>query len=82
MRDMMEAIEQKTRVWVADQELLLASGISPDLNKPALQCWSEPVSDFLIGIIFLTIVVTASLISKKSVKKTEIYCIFYSIKGL
>ena len=44
MAHLQKCLELETKIPVAAQDLLLASGIAPDLHNPALQCWTEPVS--------------------------------------
>ena len=48
MAHLQKCIELETRIPVAEQDLLLASGLSPDAKNPAVQCWSEPVSGILL----------------------------------
>ena len=43
MNDLKSALFQKFNIPVAEQELLLASGITPDPSKPAVQCCAEVV---------------------------------------
>ena len=43
MDDLKSALFQKFNIPVAEQELLLASGITPDPSKPAVQCCAEVV---------------------------------------
>lgn len=38
MADLQLVLETETKVPVSQQELLLATGVSPDPTKPALQC--------------------------------------------
>lgn len=38
-----QKIEKETGVKVQDQDILLASGVSPDPNLGAHQCWTAPV---------------------------------------
>ncbi|XP_013406195.1 inhibitor of nuclear factor kappa-B kinase subunit alpha [Lingula anatina] len=50
--DVMNVIEQETRIPVAEQEILFASGIVPDINQPAVQCWDEQGEDESIVFLF------------------------------
>ncbi|KAL8585012.1 hypothetical protein ACOMHN_043648 [Nucella lapillus] len=42
MAHLQNCLELETKVPVADQDLLLASGVAPDPRHPAVQCWSDP----------------------------------------
>lgn len=44
IQELQEKIERETGVKVEDQDILLASGASPDPNLGAHQCWTAPVS--------------------------------------
>lgn len=43
MIEIQSMIEKETRIPVEEQDILLASGASPDPNKLAAQCWNSPV---------------------------------------
>jgi hypothetical protein len=43
MIEIQSMIEKETRIPVVEQDILLASGASPDPNKLAAQCWNSPV---------------------------------------
>lgn len=52
MLTLQQKIEKETGVKVQDQDILLASGVSPDPNLGAHQCWTAPVGlkiDFILG---------------------------------
>ena len=44
IQELQAVLEKEMHIPVNQQELLLASGIPPDPAKPAMQCWTEPVS--------------------------------------
>lgn len=44
MIEIQQMIEKETRIPIVEQDILLASGASPDPNKIATQCWNSPVS--------------------------------------
>ena len=50
MAHLQKCLELETKIPAGEQDLLLASGVSPDLKHPAIQCWSEPVSSLLVGL--------------------------------
>ncbi|ESP04014.1 hypothetical protein LOTGIDRAFT_110348 [Lottia gigantea] len=52
MQELQRLIEQQTNIPVNDQDILLASGLTPDYNKPASQCWSEPREEELLVFLF------------------------------
>ncbi|KAK6170853.1 hypothetical protein SNE40_019148 [Patella caerulea] len=52
MQDLQRIIEQETKIPPLDQDILLASGLSPDLTKPASQCWSEPGEEEWLVFLF------------------------------
>ena len=37
-------IEEETKIPIAEQDVILANGLTPDVDKPASQCWLEPVN--------------------------------------
>lgn len=39
-----QLLELETKIPIAEQDILLASGISPEPHQSSMQCWSEPVS--------------------------------------
>ncbi len=41
MADLQIALEAETKIPVAEQELLLATGLSPDPSKPVEQCCGD-----------------------------------------
>ena len=43
MQSLQENIEKETGISIRDQDILLASGASPDPNLGAQQCWTAPV---------------------------------------
>ncbi|KAK7507653.1 hypothetical protein BaRGS_00001588 [Batillaria attramentaria] len=52
MVDLHRVLELETKIPVADQDILLASGVSPDMRQPALQCWSEPSAEEWVVFLF------------------------------
>lgn len=44
LQELQRILSEETKIPVEEQEILLASGITPDPEKPAAQCWSKPVS--------------------------------------
>ena len=51
MQDLQRTIEQETKIKVAEQDIILASGAVPDPNLGANQCWNVPVSHSLLCIM-------------------------------
>lgn len=52
MAELQTVLELESKVPVADQDILLASGVSPDMRQPALQCWSEPSAEEWVVFLF------------------------------
>nr|QNL15279.1 inhibitor of nuclear factor kappa-B kinase subunit alpha [Littorina littorea] len=52
MAHIQNCLELETKIPVAEQDLLLASGVSPDLKNPAMQCWSEPSAEEWVVFLF------------------------------
>ncbi|XP_076460163.1 inhibitor of nuclear factor kappa-B kinase subunit alpha-like [Babylonia areolata] len=52
MAHLQKCLELETKIPVADQDLLLASGVAPDPRNPALQCWSEPSPEEWVVFLF------------------------------
>nr|UFQ90030.1 inhibitor of nuclear factor kappa B kinase subunit alpha [Haliotis discus hannai] len=52
MQNLQLIIEQETKIPVAEQDILLASGIPPDPSAPAYQCWTEPNDEEWIVFLF------------------------------
>ncbi|XP_069125101.1 inhibitor of nuclear factor kappa-B kinase subunit alpha-like isoform X2 [Argopecten irradians] len=52
MQQLMNIIEQETSIAVKDQDLLLASGASPDPQQSASQCWTNPCEDDWVVFLF------------------------------
>ena len=48
MIDLHKRIEEETKIPVAEQDIILATGLTPDYNDPADVCWLEPVCLFLL----------------------------------
>lgn len=44
MLDLHKRIEEETKIPIAEQDIILANGMTPVMDKPAAQCWLEPVS--------------------------------------
>ena len=50
MLDLQMRIEAETKVPVEEQDLILVTGMTPDPEKLASQCWLEPVSNLLASL--------------------------------
>ncbi|KAL4239867.1 hypothetical protein ACF0H5_000667 [Mactra antiquata] len=50
--DLQKRIEEKTQIPVSEQDIILGSGTSPDVNKPAAQCWLEPTEEDCFVYLF------------------------------
>lgn len=50
--DLQNVLQKETQIPIEDQELLLASGISQEASKPAVQCLAEPGEDEWIVFLF------------------------------
>ena len=55
MHDLQVRIEAETKMPVVEQDLILVTGMTPDPQKLASQCWLEPVSIFLYSPLFIII---------------------------
>ncbi|XP_062617886.1 inhibitor of nuclear factor kappa-B kinase subunit alpha-like [Saccostrea cucullata] len=53
MLELQENIEKETGVKVQDQDILLASGASPDPNLGAHQCWTAPGEEDWVVFMFI-----------------------------
>ena len=52
MIEIQSMIEKETRIPVVEQDILLASGASPDPNKLAAQCWNSPGDEDWVVFLF------------------------------
>ncbi|XP_078319526.1 inhibitor of nuclear factor kappa-B kinase subunit alpha-like [Crassostrea virginica] len=52
MSTLQQKIEKETGVKVQDQDILLASGVSPDPNLGAHQCWTAPADEDWVVFLF------------------------------
>uniref|UniRef100_K1PV24 Inhibitor of nuclear factor kappa-B kinase subunit alpha n=1 Tax=Magallana gigas TaxID=29159 RepID=K1PV24_MAGGI len=52
IQELQEKIEKETGVKVEDQDILLASGASPDPNLGAHQCWTAPGEEDWVVFLF------------------------------
>ncbi|XP_021363754.1 inhibitor of nuclear factor kappa-B kinase subunit alpha-like [Mizuhopecten yessoensis] len=52
MQQLMKVIEQETSIPVKEQDLLLASGASPDPKQSAAQCWINPSDEDWVVFLF------------------------------
>ncbi|XP_061182095.1 inhibitor of nuclear factor kappa-B kinase subunit alpha-like [Saccostrea echinata] len=53
MLELQENVEKETGVKVQDQDILLASGASPDPNLGAHQCWTAPGDEDWVVFMFI-----------------------------
>ncbi|PVD39154.1 hypothetical protein C0Q70_01782 [Pomacea canaliculata] len=47
-----QLLELETKIPIAEQDILLASGISPEPHQSSMQCWSEPSSEEWVVFLF------------------------------
>ncbi|VDI31817.1 inhibitor of nuclear factor kappa-B kinase subunit alpha [Mytilus galloprovincialis] len=52
MIEIQQMIEKETRIPIVEQDILLASGASPDPNKIATQCWNSPGDEDWVVFLF------------------------------
>ncbi|XP_064601386.1 inhibitor of nuclear factor kappa-B kinase subunit alpha-like [Liolophura sinensis] len=52
LQELQRILSEETKIPVEEQEILLASGITPDPEKPAAQCWSKPGEEDWIVFLF------------------------------
>ena len=45
MIDLHRRIEEETKIPVNEQDIVLATGVTPEHHMPASMCWLEPVSN-------------------------------------
>ncbi|XP_078319529.1 inhibitor of nuclear factor kappa-B kinase subunit alpha-like [Crassostrea virginica] len=53
MQSLQENIEKETGISIRDQDILLASGASPDPNLGAQQCWTAPGEEDWVVFLFI-----------------------------
>jgi hypothetical protein len=51
MQALQQNIDKETGIKFRDQDILLASGASPDPNLGAHQCWNQPVGFFYYNLL-------------------------------
>lgn len=52
MLDLHKRIEEEMKIPVAEQDIILATGFTPDYNDPAAVCWLEPCEDDTLVYLF------------------------------